>query len=124
MLYNHFHQQEEFLGEADIYVAAYAIFLQPDDSPPSLEDDIHRLEQQNQHPSDNSAKNATPYYWSDVHGWKEDLWSSWQVPSFAKCFLTMVISCLKAAPACCLKTYPAASSDGPPHSVTDCPLWP
>ena len=62
MLYNHFHQQEEFLGEANIYAAAYAIFLQPDNIPPSLEDDIHRLEQQNQHPSDNSAKNATPYY--------------------------------------------------------------
>ena len=62
MLYNHFHQQEEFLGEADIYAAAYAIFLQPDNIPPSLEDDIHRLEQQSQHPSDNSAKNATPYY--------------------------------------------------------------
>ena len=55
MLYKPFHQEEELLQEADTYAAAYATFLQSDDVPPSLEDDIHRLEQQNQHPSDDDS---------------------------------------------------------------------
>ena len=50
MLYKPFRQEEELLQEADTYAAAYATF-------PSLEDDIHRLEQQNQHSSpDDSAE--------------------------------------------------------------------
>ena len=44
-----FHREEELQGEADTYADAYATFLQSDNLPPSLEDDIHRLEQQNQH---------------------------------------------------------------------------
>ena len=54
MLYKHF-CQEELLGEADTYAAAYATFLKSDDVPPSLEDGIHRIEQQNQHPSDDDS---------------------------------------------------------------------
>ena len=55
MLYKPFRQEEELLQEADTYAAAYATFLQSDDVPPSLEDDIHRLEQQNQHLSDDDS---------------------------------------------------------------------
>ena len=123
MLYNHFHQEEEFLGEADIYAAAYATFLQPDDVPPSLEDDIHRLE-------------PTPFrqQWQECNTlllircpWLEERPLVKLTSISVKCFLTMVTSCLEAAPACCLETWPAASSDGLPsvhHSLTNCPLWP
>ena len=48
MLYKPFCRDEELLGEADTHANAYATFLQCDDVPPSLEDDIHRLEQQSQ----------------------------------------------------------------------------
>ena len=46
MFYKPFHYEEELLGEADTFADAYATFLQSDDVPTSLEDDIHRLEQQ------------------------------------------------------------------------------
>ena len=55
MLYKPFRQEQELLGEVDTYAVAYAAFLQSDNVPPSLEDDIHRLEQQNQHPSDDES---------------------------------------------------------------------
>ena len=55
MLYKPFRQEEELLQEADTYAAAYATFLQSDNVPPSLEDDIHRLEQQTQHLSDDDS---------------------------------------------------------------------
>ena len=55
ILYKPFHQEEELLGKADTYAATYATFLQTNDIPPSLEDDIQRLEQQNQHPSDDDS---------------------------------------------------------------------
>ena len=48
MLYKPFRREEELLGEADTYADAYSTFLQCDDVPPSLADDIHRLEQQSQ----------------------------------------------------------------------------
>ncbi len=48
MLHKPFRQQEELLGGCDSYVAAYAVFLQSGNLPPSLQDDIHRLEQQSQ----------------------------------------------------------------------------
>ena len=55
MQYKPFRQEEELQQEADTYAAAYATFLQSDDVPPSLEDNIHRLEQQNQHLSDDDT---------------------------------------------------------------------
>ena len=55
MIYKPFHQEEELLQEADTYAAAYTTFLQSDDVLPSLEDDIYRLEQQNQHTSDDDS---------------------------------------------------------------------
>ena len=38
-------RREELLGDSDSYAAAYAIFLQSGNVPPSLEEDIHQLEQ-------------------------------------------------------------------------------
>ena len=54
MLYKPFRREEELLGEADTYADAYATFLQCDDVPPSLENDIHRVEQQSQSGDDNA----------------------------------------------------------------------
>ncbi len=48
MLHKPFRQQEELLGGCDSYAAAYAVFLQSGNLPPSLQNDIHRLEQQSQ----------------------------------------------------------------------------
>ena len=63
MLYKPFHQVDELLGESDTYAAAYAIFLQSGNAPRSLEDDIHRLQQQSEHPSedDNTEVCITTY---------------------------------------------------------------
>jgi len=52
MLHKPFRQQEELLADSDTYATAYSIFLQSENVPPSLEDDIHRLEQQSQLPSE------------------------------------------------------------------------
>ena len=43
-----FHQPEELLGEHDTYTAAYATFLHSANVPPSLEEDVFRLDQQSQ----------------------------------------------------------------------------
>ena len=48
MLHKPFRQQEELLAGSDTFEAAYASFLQSGNVPPSLEDDIYRLEQQQQ----------------------------------------------------------------------------
>ena len=45
MLHVPFRLQDELLGDNDTFTAAYATFLQSGNIPPSLEDDIHRLEQ-------------------------------------------------------------------------------
>ena len=55
MLYKPFHHEEELLAGAGTYAAVYATFLQSDNLPPSLEDDIHRLEQQGQHASSDDS---------------------------------------------------------------------
>lgn len=61
MLHKSFHAIEELQGDCISYAAAYAIFLQSGSIPPSLEDDIHRLEQQNQHSDeDNPQKQSEP----------------------------------------------------------------
>lgn len=44
MLYQPFRQLEELLGTSDTHSAAYSLFLQNGEVPPSLADDIHRLE--------------------------------------------------------------------------------
>lgn len=49
MLYKPFRVIEELQGDCNTYAAAYVIFLQSGNVPPSLQDDIQRLEQQNQH---------------------------------------------------------------------------
>ncbi len=46
MLHKPFRRQEELLADCDSYATAYAVFLQSGNIPPSLQDDIHRLEQQ------------------------------------------------------------------------------
>ena len=43
MLHIPFHREEELLGDSDSYAAAYAIFLQSGNVPPSLKGDIHQL---------------------------------------------------------------------------------
>ena len=43
MLHVPFRHQEELLGDHDTYEAAYAMFLQSESVPSSLEEDIHRL---------------------------------------------------------------------------------
>ena len=52
MLYKPFRQVEELLDEHDTFVAVYADFLQSGNVPPSLEEDIHRLEQNTQQSSE------------------------------------------------------------------------
>lgn len=60
-LHKPFHAIEELQGDCISYAAAYAIFLQSGSIPPSLEDAIHRLEQQNQHSDeDNPQKQSEP----------------------------------------------------------------
>ncbi|XP_062499076.1 uncharacterized protein LOC134176422 [Corticium candelabrum] len=44
MMYQPFRQLEQLLEGVDNYAAAYSLFLQSGASPPSLADDIHRLE--------------------------------------------------------------------------------
>ena len=55
MLHIPFRQVQELLGDCDTYAAAYAIFLQSGNVPSSLEDDIYRLQQQNQHPEEEES---------------------------------------------------------------------
>ena len=50
MLYVPFRHQSELLSNHTTFTAAYAEFLQSDSIPPSLEDDIHRLQQSSQEP--------------------------------------------------------------------------
>ena len=54
MLHIPFRQEEELLGDSDSHAAAYAIFLLSGSVPPSLEEDIHRLEQQSSGSEDNT----------------------------------------------------------------------
>ena len=46
----------ELLGDHDTFTAAYATFLQSGNIPPSLENDIHILEQLPQQPSENTTE--------------------------------------------------------------------
>ena len=55
MLYQPFRREDELLGECNTFAAAYAVFLQSGDIPPSLEDDIHILEEHSQHASDDNT---------------------------------------------------------------------
>ena len=45
MLHVPFWHQNKLLGDNDTFIAAYATFLQSGNIRPSLEEDIHRLEQ-------------------------------------------------------------------------------
>ena len=58
MLYKPFHREEELLGETDTYAAAYATSNLTMSHAPSLEDDIHILEQQS-HWQQQSAAQGT-----------------------------------------------------------------
>jgi len=55
MLHIPFRLLNELLGDHDTFTAAYAAFLQSGNIPPSLEDDIHRLEHLPQQPSENTT---------------------------------------------------------------------
>ena len=55
MLHVPFRLQGQLMGDNDTFAAAYATFLQSGNIPPSLEDDIHRLEQISQQPSENDS---------------------------------------------------------------------
>lgn len=59
MLHKAFRHVEELQGEYNTYSAAYAIFLQSGNVPPSLEDDIHRLEQTQQPTNDDNTEVCT-----------------------------------------------------------------
>ena len=61
MLYKPFRRQQELMGEGDTYATAYAVFLQSGNVPHSLEDDIHRLEQQSQQTSENDSLEVCVY---------------------------------------------------------------
>ena len=54
MLHVPFRLLNDLLGDNETFKAAYATFLQSGNIPPSLEDDIHRLEQLPQQPSENT----------------------------------------------------------------------
>ena len=56
MLYVPFRHQSELLSNHTTFTAAYAEFLQSDSIPPSLEDDIHRLQQSSQEPSEDDTE--------------------------------------------------------------------
>lgn len=56
MLHVAFRQQNELLGQADTYTAAYAVFLSSGYVPSSLEDDIYRLDQVNQQTTTDDAE--------------------------------------------------------------------
>ena len=49
MLHKPFRHVDELKGVCDMFAVAYTIFLLPGNVPPSLEDDIRRLEQQQRH---------------------------------------------------------------------------
>ena len=50
MLHVPFRHLSELLGNNTTFTAAYAEFLQSGSIPPSLQDDIHRLQQSSQQP--------------------------------------------------------------------------
>ena len=52
MLHVPFRHQDELLGDNNTFIAAYATFFQSGNLPPSLEEDIHRLEQLSEGPSE------------------------------------------------------------------------
>ena len=56
MLHVPFRHQSELLGNHNTHTAAYAAFLQSDGIPPSLEDDIHRLQQSSQERSEDDSE--------------------------------------------------------------------
>ena len=56
MLHVPFRNQRELLGNHTTFTAAYAEFLQSVSIPPSLEDDIHRLQQSSQQPSEDDTE--------------------------------------------------------------------
>ena len=62
MLHVPFRQQEELLGGHGTYSAAYAAFLHSGLAPSSLEDDIYRLEQQDQQRTDDNTENTEVCY--------------------------------------------------------------
>ena len=55
-MYKPFRRQEQLLAGSDTYAAAYSIFLRSSNIPPSLEDDIYRLQQQSQQPAEDDTK--------------------------------------------------------------------
>ena len=57
MQHKPFRRQDELLGDCDTYAAAYFIFLQSGNIPLSLEDDIHRLQQEHQANSEDEVSN-------------------------------------------------------------------
>ena len=59
MLHKPFRRVDQLKGECDTFAAAYAIFLQSGNVPPSLEDDIRRLEQQQRHHTEEDEEDNT-----------------------------------------------------------------
>ena len=56
MQHKPFLQLSDLLGEFETHVAAYAVFLQSGNVPPSLHDDVHRLEQETQQPTEDNTE--------------------------------------------------------------------
>ena len=54
MQHKPFRQLNDLLGEFETHAATYAAFLQSGNVPPSLHDDVHRLEQETQPTEDNT----------------------------------------------------------------------
>ena len=56
MQHKPFLQLSDLLGEFETHVAAYAAFLQSGNVPPSLHDDVYRLEQETQQPTEDNTE--------------------------------------------------------------------
>ena len=62
------HHKSELLGTNTTFTAAYAEFLQSGNIPTSLEDDIHRLQQSSQQPSeDDTEVSRSSYKYNFIH---------------------------------------------------------
>ena len=58
MQHKPFRHVEELKGVCATFAEAYAVFLHSGNIPPSLEDDIHRLEQQENQTTENDDQDA------------------------------------------------------------------
>ena len=79
MLHRPFREYQQLKAGCDTYAEAFAGYLQSGSIPPSLEDDLYRLQQQQQHQQDPGESDSDTEDLSDEQGQHNQAREEWML---------------------------------------------